>query len=176
MHIILALTFIATVTSCSGYAVDTTLKVTTGDILLGGKSIGMEWNTLGCRYTAVKYIILLNTTIRWTYSRHRIHKRHLRPRLWWGVCCEDLEKNRPRLNGITLYNGDMLYNRPSQHRISRLSISHKASFNIAYDVVDKIPKAQYGWSLFCIITWLCDILALVWHFGPACVTFWPSRA
>ena len=24
---------------------------------------------------------------------------------------------------------------------------------------------------------LCDILALlVWHFGPACVTFWPSRA
>ena len=25
--------------------------------------------------------------------------------------------------------------------------------------------------LFYIITWLCDILALVWHFGPACVTF-----
>ena len=26
----------------------------------------------------------------------------------------------------------------------------------------------------CIITWLCDILALVWHFGPACVTFRPG--
>ena len=25
-----------------------------------------------------------------------------------------------------------------------------------------------------IITWLCDILALVWHFGPACVTFRPG--
>ena len=24
------------------------------------------------------------------------------------------------------------------------------------------------------ITWLCDILALVWHFGPACVTFRPG--
>ena len=26
-------------------------------------------------------------------------------------------------------------------------------------------------GLYTIITWLCDILALVWHFGPACVTF-----
>ena len=25
-----------------------------------------------------------------------------------------------------------------------------------------------------IITWLCDILALVWHFGPACVRFRPG--
>ena len=25
-----------------------------------------------------------------------------------------------------------------------------------------------------IIAWLCDILALVWHFGPACVTFRPG--
>ena len=25
-----------------------------------------------------------------------------------------------------------------------------------------------------IKTWLCDILALVWHFGPACVTFRPG--
>ena len=28
--------------------------------------------------------------------------------------------------------------------------------------------------LMYIITWLCDILALVWHFGPACVTFRPG--
>ena len=28
--------------------------------------------------------------------------------------------------------------------------------------------------LLVIITWLCDILALVWHFGPACVTFRPG--
>ena len=30
------------------------------------------------------------------------------------------------------------------------------------------------WVLSYIITWLCDILALVWHFGPACVTFLPG--
>ena len=31
-----------------------------------------------------------------------------------------------------------------------------------------------GLVLSGIITWLCDILALVWHFGPACVTFRPG--
>ena len=30
------------------------------------------------------------------------------------------------------------------------------------------------WTLQRIITWLCDILALVWHFGPACVRFRPG--
>ena len=33
-------------------------------------------------------------------------------------------------------------------------------------------RAIYGEAT--IITWLCDILALVWHFGPACVTFRPG--
>ena len=33
---------------------------------------------------------------------------------------------------------------------------------------------QYMCIMLNIITWLCDILALVWHFGPACVTFRPG--
>ena len=32
----------------------------------------------------------------------------------------------------------------------------------------------WRWARWRIITWLCDILALVWHFGPACVTFRPG--
>ena len=31
-----------------------------------------------------------------------------------------------------------------------------------------------GLIMISIITWLCDILALVWHFGPAYVTFRPG--
>ena len=42
-----------------------------------------------------------------------------------------------------------------------------------------IPRTVSIWSpsfqvMISIITWLCDILALVWHFGPACVTFRPG--
>ena len=39
------------------------------------------------------------------------------------------------------------------------------------------PQARWvglNVALLNIITWLCDILALVWHFGPACVTFRPG--
>ena len=37
----------------------------------------------------------------------------------------------------------------------------------------RFQRANMLWKgmLRLIITWLCDILALVWHFGPACVTF-----
>ena len=37
-----------------------------------------------------------------------------------------------------------------------------------------ICKCSSNWKpLSSIITWLCDILALVWHFGPVYVTFRP---
>ena len=51
------------------------------------------------------------------------------------------------------------------------TVRHWSSYIILYMMHDYVLRI---WIVLVIITWLCDILALVWHFGPACVTFRPG--
>ena len=71
--------------------------------------------------------------------------------------------------------------------VNQLWASTMDTWEINHNIVDALDSCQiahpvhmaivslivplYDWH---IITWLCDILALVWHFGPACVTFRPG--
>ena len=59
----------------------------------------------------------------------------------------------------------------------------KCICNIRFEIIQlflatialKIPsEVVLKLTRWIIITWLCDILALVWHFGPACVRFRPG--
>ena len=54
-----------------------------------------------------------------------------------------------------------------------LIICSKCSTRLKAKWAFGMPNRIFG-GLSVIITWLCDILALVWHFGPACVRFRPG--
>ena len=100
-------------------------------------------------------------------------------------CCPPRISNQRQVKWCVLFQWTF-----GQHRTENIIASRQfpiAQGNRAYRVVN--PKSLsfhpfisiYSFSLhlpstllFIIITWLCDILALVWHFGPACVTFRPG--
>ena len=53
-----------------------------------------------------------------------------------------------------------------------MGVCHVVRNHVCSQNISKRVQINYLWDV--IITWLCDILALVWHFGPACVTFRPG--
>ena len=69
-------------------------------IFPGQNSPPLMLNTVGCHYNAVRYNMILHTSLQWL--RPNINQSFSTQTKLWGVFCENFEENRPGYNGTAV--------------------------------------------------------------------------